>query len=120
MSQIIVMERGRVSIQGSLARIQSERPDLHQAWQQAMAVTPDSCQPGQPGEPCQLGQPAPFNARGERTARERWQLVRLVSRIGLQQRSDPRSDPRTEEKVPSLAPRHFRVSYNVRKYFNGF
>lgn len=45
-AQIIVMERGRVSIQGTLSRIQAERPDLHQAWQQALTGIQEEASPG--------------------------------------------------------------------------
>ncbi|KAK3919142.1 ATP-binding cassette sub-family C member Sur [Frankliniella fusca] len=83
---IIVMERGRVSVQGSLAKVQSERPDLAQSWQR------DQQQDlREPKEQDALAAAAPqepvASSGGDRTARERWQLVRLVSRIGLQQRA---------------------------------
>ncbi|KAJ1532152.1 hypothetical protein ONE63_000776 [Megalurothrips usitatus] len=55
---IIAMENGKVSVQGSMAKIQSERPDLSQAWQQALTASDKAAD----------------SVRGERTARERWQL----------------------------------------------
>ncbi len=90
-------------MQGSLAKVQSERPDLAQSWQQDLQqdvqrdVQRDAQGPqGVQQQDCGGAQQEPVAsslapsslARGDRTARERWQLVRLVSRIGLQQRAE--------------------------------
>ncbi|KAG0730313.1 ATP-binding cassette sub-family C member Sur [Chionoecetes opilio] len=72
--KIIYLEGGRISVQGSPLEVARAAPKLWQAWSD--------------GGEGQRAEGAIEVAGGEgRTARERWALVRLVSRLALRQSS---------------------------------
>ena len=62
------MEKGRIRIQGSLADIKVEDPTLHAEWTEIMTKKEAEIQKQQE----------------TKTAKERWSLLKLVSKIGLQ------------------------------------
>ncbi|CAG7720775.1 unnamed protein product [Allacma fusca] len=65
---IICMERGRIRIQGTLADIKVQDPTLHAEWTEIMTQKEAEIQKQQE----------------TKTAKERWSLLKLVSKIGLQ------------------------------------
>ncbi|CAL8071482.1 unnamed protein product [Orchesella dallaii] len=65
---IIAMERGRIRIQGTLPEIQAKDPQCYKEWQEMISRKEQE-----------------LNIQREaRTAKERWTLLKLVSKVGLQ------------------------------------
>ncbi|XP_063225209.1 ATP-binding cassette sub-family C member Sur isoform X2 [Bacillus rossius redtenbacheri] len=88
--KIVVMEGGGVRAQGSLSELEQTERQLVGGWRGAMsreALEGQSCAPG-------------------RTAKERWRLVKLVSRIGVQlkQRNVVDGTWQTEEEAHVTPP----------------
>ncbi|ODN02369.1 ATP-binding cassette sub-family C member 8 [Orchesella cincta] len=65
---IIAMEKGRIRIQGTLPEIQAKDPECYKEWQEMISRKEQE-----------------LNIQREaRTAKERWTLLKLVSKVGLQ------------------------------------
>lgn len=78
--QVIAMEDGRIRAQGQLNDIELKDRELIENWRELMSTADSSALQG-------------------RTARERWQLIKLVARIGreLKQRNSSDGSWSTEE-----------------------
>lgn len=83
---IIAMERGRIRIQGTLSEIQSQDPECYKEWQEMISRKEQEL----------------HIQRETRTAKERWSLLKLVSRVGLQfkyNRMADKSSWKTDEET---------------------
>ncbi|XP_069691069.1 ATP-binding cassette sub-family C member Sur isoform X2 [Periplaneta americana] len=106
--QIIALEDGTVRAQGTLAEIESNDGELVRTWRAAMS---------------REALEEKRNARSE-AARERWQLLKLVSRIGVQlkQRNITDGTWQTDEEAhvapPAFLPlRQRRGTFSGSRYF---
>jgi len=69
--QIVAMEKGCIRIQGSLKEIRERDPSLHAQWHEMISKKEAELQ----------------RQLEAKTAKERWTLLKLVSKIGLQFRA---------------------------------
>lgn len=106
--QIIALEGGTVRAHGSLAEIEASDPELVHMWRATMSKE---------------ALEEKRNARSE-AARERWQLLRLVSRIGMQlkQRNIVDGTWQTDEEAHVMRPaflplRRRRGTFSGSRYF---
>ncbi|XP_046390100.1 ATP-binding cassette sub-family C member 9 isoform X2 [Ischnura elegans] len=83
---IIAMENGQVRIQGTLGEIERADPELFQSWKSAVKHEMESNREFMDGKVHSDGdvKNSEKEAFGAKTAKERWQLLRLVSKISTQ------------------------------------
>ncbi|KAG8232068.1 hypothetical protein J437_LFUL011614 [Ladona fulva] len=110
---IIAMENGHIRAQGSLTEIEKKDPKLFQAWKSSVKRELESNEDWIDGKARAEGNFKKSlkvtdvrEAVGNKTAKERWQLVRLVSRISSQLRQNIISDGmwQTEEEAHVAPP----------------
>lgn len=89
---IVALEKGQIRVQGSLSEIQREDPVCYKNWEEMITKKEHELQV----------------QREAKTAKERWTLLKLVSKVGLQfkqTRGDDKSDWRsTDEHDSRLTP----------------
>ncbi|XP_071446866.1 ATP-binding cassette sub-family C member Sur isoform X2 [Hetaerina americana] len=84
---IIAMENGHVRIQGTLGEIERADPELFQSWKSSVKREMESNRDfidGKANPDGDLRKNDTKEAFGAKTAKERWQLLRLVSKISTQ------------------------------------
>ena len=129
--QIIAMENGHIRTQGSLTEIERKDPELFQAWKSSVKRELESNEDWTDGKARTEGNFKKSlkatdvrEAVGNKTAKERWQLVRLVSRISSQLRQNIISDGtwQTEEEAHVVCCTNVQeipVALNISEASNG-